>query len=277
MHKEKSTKIINGKSADYKKYPFFGILFVDGDASCGCSYIGGPFNAVITAAHCLIGEESGEYLTVGFLQPDILTPVFIYKVSKIIIHPLYPLNNIEDYDIAILYLEIKPNELIKPLRIPSRLQALEFVKPSRPVEVIGYGISCVNCNVQPKIDKNEKTAVDIIENGKATPEPSEVLLSGLINIVSKKPSKYNLYLPERITARMILAGKFNVYSNPNDNIDACQGDSGGPLLYNFKGEYQLVGIVCKGIGCGLTGYPSVYTYVNWFRNWIKKNTNLSYL
>jgi secreted trypsin-like serine protease len=270
MHKEKTTKIINGKPADVTKYPFFGILFKKGRASCGCSYIGGPFNAVITAAHCLknVIEED---LEVEFMEGETIS------ISKIIIHPLYPLNNIEDYDIAILYLTDKPVASIKPLRIPSRLQALEFVKPSRPVEIIGYGRTCVNCNVQPKIYKNEKTAVDIIENSKTTPEPSEVLLSGLINIVSKKPSKYNLYLPNYFSPRMILAAKFNVYSNPNDNVDTCQGDSGGPLLYNFKGEYQLVGIVCKGRGCGVTGNPGVYTYVNWFRNWIKKNTNLSYL
>lgn len=269
MHKKKATKIINGKPADDTKYPFYGILFINGVSSCGCSYIGGPFNAVITAAHCVKGENV-ENVEVVFIE------TFEKKsISKIIIHPLYPLNNIGDYDIAILYLTDKPVASIKPLRIPSRLQALEFVKPSRPVELIGYGISCINCNVQPKIYKNEKTAVDIIENSKAA--PSEVLLSGLMNIVSKKPSKYNLYSPETISPRMILAGKTNVYSNPNDNVDGCQGDSGGPLLYNFKGEYQLVGIVCKGRGCGVTGYPGVYTYVNWFRNWIKKNTKLSYL
>jgi secreted trypsin-like serine protease len=76
---------------------------------------------------------------------------------------------------------------------------------------------------------------------------------------------------------MILAGRFNVYNNPNDNIDTCQGDSGGPLLYKFNGVYQLIGLVSWGNGCGVTGYPGVYTYVNYFRNWIKRNTNLSYL
>jgi secreted trypsin-like serine protease len=103
------------------------------------------------------------------------------------------------------------------------------------------------------------------------------LRKGVINMISKKPSRYNFYLPEQLTSRMILAGRFNVYGTSNDNVDACQGDSGGPLLYRFNGVYQLIGLVSWGNGCGLTGYPGVYTYVNYFRNWIKQNTNLSYL
>jgi secreted trypsin-like serine protease len=282
MNKE-NMKIINGTNVNYRNYPFFGILYIDNDGACGCSYIGGPFNAVITAAHCLVDENdiplNKTQLKVGFLQSQLSVPNFMYNVSRVIIHPYYDNNNL-DYDIAILFLSTKPNTAVKPLRIPSRKQALEFIRPSRTVEVIGYGLTCVNCNVQNDVDKSKKTAVDIIEESilnKSVPIKSQVLRKGVINMISKKPSRYNFYLPEQLTSRMILAGRFNVYSISNDNVDACQGDSGGPLLYRFNGVYQLIGLVSWGNGCGLTGYPGVYTYVNYFRNWIKQNTNLSYL
>lgn len=288
MNKQ-NTKIINGTNANYRTYPFFGILYIDNDGACGCSYIGGPLNAVITAAHCLVDENNipldKAQLKVGFLQSQLSVPNFMYNVSRVIIHPSYN-NNTLDYDIAILLLSTKPNTAVRPLRIPTREQTLQFIRPGRQVEVIGYGLTCVNCNVSNDVDKSKKSAVDIIEDSfinkrsivnKLVPIKSQVLRKGVINIINKKPSRYNFYLPEQLTSRMILAGRFNNYNNPNDNIDACQGDSGGPLLYRFNGVYQLIGLVSLGNGCGLTGYPGIYTYVNYFRNWIKQNTNLSYL
>lgn len=286
-----NTKIINGTITDFRNYPFFGILYINDIDSCGCSYIGGPYNAVITAAHCLVDENGfpldKSQLKIGFLQSRVSIPNLMYTVSKVIIHPYYDYSTY-DYDIAILYLSTKPDVAVKPLKIPSREQSLEFVKPSKPAEIIGFGLTCVNCNIKTFSQnnllnpKNGISADDIIENfnhrkNKSTPVYSQIMRKGLINMVSKTPSKYNLYSSGKITPRMILAGKFNVYINPNDNVDSCFGDSGGPLLHKFNGKYQLIGLVSWGKGCALTGYPGVYTYVSYLRRWIKKTTNLTYL
>ncbi|XP_055843699.1 trypsin-like [Episyrphus balteatus] len=54
-------------------------------------------------------------------------------------------------------------------------------------------------------------------------------------------------------------------------VDACQGDSGGPFVCNNK----LAGVVSWGTGCGLPGYPGVYTNVSSFVGWIEQ-TNATF-
>ena len=48
--------------------------------------------------------------------------------------------------------------------------------------------------------------------------------------------------------------------------DSCQGDSGGPLVvegiaFGSSYQFQVVGVVSGGIGCGRTGLPGIYAEV----------------
>jgi len=56
--------------------------------------------------------------------------------------------------------------------------------------------------------------------------------------------------------------------------DSCQGDSGGPL-FSRSGAVQI-GIVSYGTGCGLPGFPGVYSEVNntAIRNWISSTAGV---
>ncbi|KAA0188693.1 hypothetical protein HAZT_HAZT005978 [Hyalella azteca] len=47
----------------------------------------------------------------------------------------------------------------------------------------------------------------------------------------------------------------------------CSGDGGGPMIC---GDY-LCGITNWGYGCGLAGYPGVFTEVSYFVDWIQAN------
>ena len=55
--------------------------------------------------------------------------------------------------------------------------------------------------------------------------------------------------------------------------EACQGDSGGPLVLSETGRWVQVGIVSFGEGCADTRFPGVYTKVDTFLDWIRRNTD----
>jgi len=243
-------KVINGVQVDYKKYPYFGVIWIDGYPGCGASLIRRrKQNIVITAAHCVYQRKAAE-LKVGFYQPSRTTKKYIYNVRRVIIHPNYNDNdNAYKNDIALLYITATPPSFIVPLRIPSKSDGLTFTVPGTKTKVIGYGSTDPNYYV-----------------------PSNKLLLGDVPIISKSSSENNQYDPSQITDGMILASKF--FSDPSQNVDSCSGDSGGPLLYVYNGIAYLVGLVSWGYGCAVSGYPGVYTDVNYYREWITKNAGV---
>jgi len=241
-------KVINGVEVDYKKYPYFGVLWIDRSPGCGASLIRrGTRNIVITAAHCVYQKRASR-LQVGFYQPTLTTKKYIYNITKVIIHPNYN-NNTSENDIALLYISATPPAVVVPLLIPSKSVGLTFIVPGTKTKVIGYGLTDPNNNV-----------------------PSNKLLLGDVPIVSKNSSANNQYEPSLITNGMILASKF--FPDSSQNVDSCSGDSGGPLLYVYNGVTYLVGLVSWGNGCAVSGYPGVYTDVNYYREWINKNAGV---
>ncbi|XP_037526158.2 clotting factor B-like [Rhipicephalus sanguineus] len=54
--------------------------------------------------------------------------------------------------------------------------------------------------------------------------------------------------------------------------DICMGDSGGPLtVWNKNGLSELVGVVSFTFGCGSVGYPSGFTRVSGYTDWIRES------
>lgn len=53
--------------------------------------------------------------------------------------------------------------------------------------------------------------------------------------------------------------------------DTCDGDSGGPLMKLMDNFWVIEGIVSFGRGCGLEGWPALYTRVSSFEQWIRSN------
>lgn len=53
-------------------------------------------------------------------------------------------------------------------------------------------------------------------------------------------------------------------------VDTCDGDSGGPLMIVKNNYWSVEGIVSFGRGCGLEGWPAIYTRVESFEDWIRQ-------
>ncbi|PSN43589.1 hypothetical protein C0J52_15968, partial [Blattella germanica] len=68
-----------------------------------------------------------------------------------------------------------------------------------------------------------------------------------------------------VTKNMICAGV------DEGGKDSCQGDSGGPLV----ADGTLVGIVSWGVGCGVRGFPGIYSNVAVLTDFINDVTSLS--
>ena len=253
--KDVNVKVINGTTVNYKKYPFFGVLYFNGSEtpSCGASLIHkGTENIVITAAHCVYDLLPSQ-LQVGFYQPNLVTKKYTFNVTKIQIHPgfvikPYKEDDIYDNDIALLTISGTPPPVVPILSIPSKVLGKKFIIPGTKTKAIGYGDT-------------------------SYPNGNQALLlqCGCTPIISKNNPNVD-YKPSEITDGMILAGK--AFSNSSQNVDTCYGDSGGPLLYVYNGVTYLVGLTSWGNGCALKGYPGVYTNVNYYRDWITINAGV---
>ncbi|MEK9839270.1 MAG: serine protease, partial [Ilumatobacter sp.] len=57
--------------------------------------------------------------------------------------------------------------------------------------------------------------------------------------------------------------------------DTCSGDSGGPLVVGEGSSAVLAGITSWGDGCGLAGYPGVYTRVTAYVDWVSAQTGIT--
>lgn len=244
--KNGNMKVVNGITVNYQKYPFFGVLWIDGSPSCGSALIKkGTQSIVITAAHC-VDTVTASQLQVGFYQPNRTTENYTFNVTNIQIHPGWNPATDEN-DIALLTIAGTPPPVVPVLAIPSKVLGAQFIIPGTKTKVIGYGLTT--------------------DGG----EPANLLQCGCTPIIAKNNPQVQ-YNPNEIKAGMILAGK--AFQTPATNVDSCQGDSGGPLLYVHNGTTYLVGIVSWGNGCALEGYPGVYADVNYYREWIATNAGV---
>ena len=92
--------------------------------------------------------------------------------------------------------------------------------------------------------------------GSSPEKLQEVNVTVLSNSECRSSTAYNA---EDILDNMLCAGDIQAGGK-----DSCQGDSGGPLIVTegsgtVSGEnYEIIGVVSFGIGCGLAFAPGVY-------------------
>ena len=90
-------------------------------------------------------------------------------------------------------------------------------------------------------------------------QSSEILRTVELDIVDHTKCKSQYGGGTKITENMICAAR-------NGKV-SCRFDSGGPMVNH---DNVLVGVVSWGAGCPGIEFPSVYTKVSEYRDWIKK-------
>lgn len=246
MKKQIQSKIVGGKPAKIRDYPFMirleakYILFT---ILCGGSYIKPLW--VITAAHCLdvndqattkppsVGKKNRIRCIAGLQEKkQKRTYQQLYSVD-LFINPTYFRNDTDtENDVGLI-------QLPEPFLLDNVVQMIEM-----PTESIDYSGGIVRL-----LGWGASKATDRPEIGIATwPKNLQVLrthVQDMKNCLREMGSPSAICVGER--------GRI-----------ACSGDSGGPLVF----ENMLIGVCSYGFGCGedTIVYENIYYHMEWIKN-----------
>jgi len=192
---------------------------------------------VLTGALCCQGQAIDNMKVVGGVH-DLFTEEGTEQgstVQHILIHPDFdPTSLIND----ICLLRLSSPFIINKVLLPVLLPITNYTWPQGSMaRVSGWG-----------------------KQGEDGVSPA-TLQAADISIVDWEACR-QIYGEEAVQEGMLCAG--------GDGKDACQGDGGGPLTCGAESR-TLCGIVSWGLGCGLVGYPGIYTDVARYTEWINSN------
>ncbi|CAF1490929.1 unnamed protein product [Adineta ricciae] len=253
-----NARIVNGENAIQNSWSMIASLRYDASMSyhiCGGTILNEYH--VLTAAHCVDPSVVGitfKNMSVAFgLFQLSQTNGIIRKINQVFIHPLW--NSNARYianDIAILRLNQSINldrnssltRTCLPVRLNDSEEMLMYPPNNTDLVVIGWGLLNTSGSIS---DVLQQVTIKLIDQrdricASTTFDPSSQFCAGLDQ-----------------------GGK-----------GPCYGDSGGPIFQWIGDRWQQVGIVSYGeMGCAVKGYPSVFTRINYFLDWIQFTIQLN--
>ncbi|CAG0883219.1 unnamed protein product [Cyprideis torosa] len=245
--KEFINRIVGGDATTIENYPYIVSLRTSGNFHfCAGSILNTDW--IVTAAHCVVGNRPSEQVVVA--GSTYIGQGNRLEVAQVKWHEDYSSSTFEN-DIALLRLAtplewsdsiqgvgMAPDSDQNAVRVPSSNSQPPSFSEYGPLEVMGWGR---------------------LADG-TSPEQLQYVEVPFVNDELCRDA----YGQGDIADHMICAGEANK--------DSCQGDSGGPIVNQVGGTTQ-VGIVSWGYGCGVDGFPGVYTEVAYFNDWIRANVN----
>jgi secreted trypsin-like serine protease len=267
-------RVIGGASvAGITSFPFQVALYIHAPGGLlnpagSLSFCGGVIvdpTQVLTAAHCVVSEVSGQPVApaaVAVLAGTATLPLIApYQpvAAAIAVDPRYDPST-ADYDVAVVTVPAPlyagtpradgtsvsaPIALITPA-LADRYANPELT-PAEPVVISGWG-------------ETGPVGVGAHDNNSTLPQQLQAAQTHLVpdaTCTAEYAGLGSIGVPS-ITTRMLCAGE------PSGGIDACAGDSGGPLVVDVNSpatppsDYVLAGLIDFGAGCAQAGYPGVY-------------------
>ncbi|MFS1467372.1 S1 family peptidase [Vibrio lentus] len=255
--------IVNGSDATVAEFPSMASLFIDRIDYDG-TYSTGPYcgatildpTHILTAAHCIYGDENAQLFTVVVPQLQDTSQFPNGSIEKVRVSEVfYPsnysnsLNDLLRNDVAILKLESALN-IDSVNDIVNRPDDESYRSSSQAFTAVGHG------NTESGVDTTtflQKATLNYVDNGTC----AAAFISG-----------------SNLTDNQIcFIGDYSVFSSLYGGT--CQGDSGGPVYWKDGTDYKQVGITsfgpekCGGgnITDGVT-VTSVFTEIYNYETWI---------
>lgn len=205
---------------------------------------------LITAAHCLVDQQTGERLRPRDLLiafgSDLRSPrVRIANVEDFAIHPGYRVKTAAN-DIAVIYLS-EPISDLPTIQLAQGADVTAYDAPGTAAQVAGWGNSRARGNrFLPELQVGNLRVFPDAACGRG--KPYEV--NGV---------RFDGFTKREADPRTMLCAAGA--SPAGDVIDACQGDSGGPLTAGVGDARRLIGVVSWGQQCA-SKLPGVYTRIS---------------
>ncbi|MFA0012375.1 trypsin-like serine protease [Vibrio lentus] len=252
--------IVNGSDATVAEFPSMASLFIDRIDYDG-TYSTGPYcgatildpTHILTAAHCIYGDENAQLFTVVVPQLQDTSQFPNGSIEKVRVSEVYyrsdysnALSDLLRNDIAILKLESSlnidaVNDVIYPLGFSTDL----YRSSSENFVAVGHGDTRSGFDSTTILQKaalkyvDKATCINAFTDGSALTD-SQICFNGD-------------YSP--------FTGLFN---------GTCQGDSGGPVYWQDGSTYRQVGITSFGPDTcgGSSTVTSVFTEILDYKTWI---------
>jgi secreted trypsin-like serine protease len=232
-------RIIGGQEATPHSIPYQAFLEIYSESQMW--YCGGTLvsqNYILTAGHCGVDAVKLDVILGAHkaLQPE--DTQLVLTSTEVKVHEEYDGDNIFN-DIALV-------------KLPRTISFTSALQPS----------------VLPSYSDINNTYSEVRAN---------VSGWGLTDMYETKPSEVLHYLEMRVTTNKECDDNFNATIIPSmictsgeDDTGSCSGDSGGPLVT----DGVPIGIVSFGVIFCMPGYPSGFTRITSFLDWIAANSDV---
>nr|CAH7730952.1 unnamed protein product [Callosobruchus chinensis] len=234
-------RIIGGHEALPHAYPYQVGIVIRGDAFCGGSLISRRF--VLTAAHCVDGAKNNDLeiiLGAHKIFEHESTQVR-RQADSVIVHENFDPHSFEN-DIALI-------KLSKPVELNDVIRTIPLPK-SR---------GCDDIYSEQDVVSTERSINDI---------------SSVLEVVTLQVTSFDyckaFFKKDEEEDGVVYVSRKNICTSGVGIKGTCDGDSGGPLQFNGT----QIGIVSIGSDTCETGSPSIFTRVDWFLNWIRRNSDI---